>query len=61
MVGTGADWAFAPHWSANLECNYYDFGNQSATLTSTANNSVVTVPSLKDKLHAVTAGADYHF
>jgi hypothetical protein len=60
-VGTGVDWAFAPNWSANLEYNYYDFGDHVATVTSTANNSVVTVPSLKDKLHAVTAGVDYHF
>jgi outer membrane immunogenic protein len=59
-VGTGVDWAFAPHWSASLEYNYYDFGSNGATLT-TANNLVVTVSSLKDTIHAVTAGVDYHF
>jgi outer membrane immunogenic protein len=59
-VGTGVDWAFAPHWSANLEYNYYDFGDHSATLTSPANTTVVTVPSLKDTIHVVTAGVDYH-
>jgi hypothetical protein len=41
--------------------NYYDFGNHSATLTSPANTTVVTVPSLKDTIHVVTAGVDYHF
>jgi outer membrane immunogenic protein len=60
-VGTGVDWAFAANWSANLEYNYYDFGDHGATLTSATNNSVVTVLSLKDKIHAVTAGVDYHF
>jgi outer membrane immunogenic protein len=60
-VGTGVDWAFAPHWSATLEYNYYDFGSHGATLTSTANNVVVTVNSLKDAIHAVTAGVNYHF
>jgi len=60
-VGTGVDWAFAPHWSAALEYNYYDFGNHGATLTSPANNVDVTVFSLKDKIHAVTTGVNYHF
>jgi outer membrane immunogenic protein len=60
-VGTGVDWAFAPHWSATFEYNYYDFGNHGATLTSTANNVVVTVFNLKDTINAVTAGVNYHF
>jgi outer membrane immunogenic protein len=58
-VGTGVDWAFAPHWSANLEYNYYDFGNRGTTLT--ANNVFVNINSLKDTMHAVTVGVDYHF
>ncbi len=60
-IGTGVDWAFAPHWSATLEYNYYDFGNHGATLTSTTNNVVVTVFSLKDTISTVTAGVNYHF
>lgn len=60
-VGSGVDWAFAPHWSATLEYNYYDFGNHGATLTSTANNVVVTVGNLKETINAVTAGVNYHF
>jgi outer membrane immunogenic protein len=60
-VGTGVDWAFAPHWSATLEYNYYDFGNHGATLTNAANNVVVNVFSVKDTIHAVTAGVNYHF
>ena len=60
-VGTGVDWAFAPHWSATLEYNYYDFGSHGATLTSSTNNVVVTVFSLKDTINAVTAGLNYRF
>jgi outer membrane immunogenic protein len=60
-VGTGVDWAFAPRWSASLEYNYYDFGGRGATLTDTANNTFVTLFSLKDTIHAVTAGVNYHF
>jgi outer membrane immunogenic protein len=59
-AGTGVDWAFAPHWSATLEYNYYDFGSRGATLT-TANNVFVTLSSVKDTIHAVTVGMDYHF
>jgi outer membrane immunogenic protein len=59
-AGAGVDWAFAPHWSASLEYNYYDFGSRGATLT-TANNVFVTLSSVKDTIHAVTVGMDYHF
>jgi hypothetical protein len=33
----GLDWAFAPHWSTNLEYNYYAFGDNIFTLTDTVN------------------------
>jgi outer membrane immunogenic protein len=59
-VGTGVDWAFAPHWSATLEYNFYDFGAHGAQLTDSV-GTVVTFSSLKDTLHAVTAGVNYHF
>lgn len=58
-VGGGLDWAFAPNWSANLEYNYYDFGSQNLTLNSVTNN--VNEGSVKDTIHAVTTGVNYHF
>jgi outer membrane immunogenic protein len=58
-AGAGVEWAFAPHWSANLEYNYYDFGAHGFTLTSANGN--VSVNSLKDTIHAVTAGVNYRF
>jgi outer membrane immunogenic protein len=60
-VGTGVDWAFAPHWSATLEYNYYDFGEDGVVLTSAPPLTRVTISSLKDTIHAVTAGVNYHF
>jgi outer membrane immunogenic protein len=59
-VGAGVDWAFAPHWSATLEYNYYDFGNNGLLLTDNVGTRV-TIFSLKDNIHAVTTGVNYHF
>lgn len=59
-VGTGADWAFAPRWSAVFEYDYYDFGNHGAVLTAST-GTTVNIFSLKDRIHAVTAGVNYHF
>jgi outer membrane immunogenic protein len=58
-VGAGTEWAFAPHWSANVEYNYYDFGNGGMTLVQPG--ATVTVNSLKDAIHTVTTGVNYHF
>ena len=33
-IGGGVEWMFAPHWSAFLEGNYYDFGNNNRTITT---------------------------
>jgi outer membrane immunogenic protein len=60
-VGTGVEWAFAPHWSANVEYDYYNFGKQGTLLTSATNNVTVSVFSVKDTIHAVTAGVNYRF
>jgi outer membrane immunogenic protein len=59
-AGAGVDWAFAPHWSAVFEYDYYDFGNHGAFLTNGTGTNV-SIFSLKDRIHAVTAGVNYHF
>jgi outer membrane immunogenic protein len=58
-IGTGAEWAFAPNWSATLEYDYYDFGSKGLTLTDP--NATVTISSFKDTIHTLTAGANYRF
>jgi outer membrane immunogenic protein len=59
-AGAGVEWAFAQHWSANVEYNYYDFGTKGPILLTSPANSV-TVANLKDTIHATTIGLNYHF
>jgi outer membrane immunogenic protein len=56
--GGGLEWAFAPHWSATFEYNYYDFGQQSVLMRSSTNN-VSTL--LRDTIQTATVGVNYHF
>jgi outer membrane immunogenic protein len=58
-VGAGVDWAFAPNWSANIEYNYYDFGSTGMTVHSVTDT--VNEGNIKDTIHAVTTGVNYHF
>ena len=60
-AGAGVEWAFAPHWSATLEYNYYDFGGRGFTLSDPARGTTVSGLSLTDTIHAVTAGVNYRF
>jgi outer membrane immunogenic protein len=60
-AGTGVEWAFAPHWSAILEYNYYDFGGSGTTLTSSTNAVIVNLNRLQDTMHAVIVGVNYRF
>ena len=34
VVGVGAEWGFAPNWSAKIEYDYIDFGSSNVTLNS---------------------------
>ena len=36
LVGAGAEWAFAPHWSLKFEYDYLGLGNRSFTLPATS-------------------------
>ncbi|KJC46795.1 membrane protein [Bradyrhizobium sp. LTSP885] len=60
-VGGGVEWAFAPHWSANVEYNYYDFGTQSMTMTNAVPLVAVIGTVVRDQIHAATAGVNYRF
>jgi outer membrane immunogenic protein len=59
-AGTGVDWAFAPHWSTSLEYDYYDFGANDFFLTDPV-SGVTFHGNLKDRIHTVTVGLNYHF
>jgi outer membrane immunogenic protein len=41
-VGGGVEWMFAPHWSAFLEGNYYDFGTKNRNIST--NNFFANTP-----------------
>lgn len=56
-VGAGAEYMFAPNWSAKVEYNYIDFGKSTIQYTPVvANRSEWT-----DTVHTVKAGVNYHF
>ncbi|MBR0828147.1 porin family protein [Bradyrhizobium manausense] len=56
-VGAGAEYMFAPNWSAKVEYNYIDFGRSTLQYDPTpANRSEWT-----DTVHTVKAGVNYHF
>jgi outer membrane immunogenic protein len=57
-AGAGLEWAFAPHWSATLEYDFYDFGDNAFTVVGSGTS---VSGSLKDRIHSVTTGVSYHF
>jgi outer membrane immunogenic protein len=59
-AGAGLDWAFAPHWSTSLEYDYYDFGANDFFLTDPV-SGVRFHGNLRDTIHTVTVGLNYHF
>jgi outer membrane immunogenic protein len=61
-AGAGAEWLFAPHWSAKVEYLYADLGRHSTTLTYTypGNTSTIT-SSVRDTVNVVRVGVNYHF
>jgi outer membrane immunogenic protein len=59
VVGVGAEWGFAPNWSAKIEYNHFDFGNHNEVValnTGTTSNvrSALTVDMVK-------GGVNYRF
>jgi outer membrane immunogenic protein len=58
VVGVGAEYMFAPNWSAKVEYNYMDFGNKSLTIAGTGGT---TIESLRQEVQVVKAGINYRF
>jgi outer membrane immunogenic protein len=59
MVGGGLEWGFTPNWSAKIEYNFMDFGNEAITF------AVVGVPAINididQQVHVVKGGINYRF
>lgn len=66
MLGVGVEHAFWNNWSAKLEYNYMDFGNERVTLAGLALNPNLTVPTsstvdIDQRIHVVKIGLNYRF
>lgn len=59
-VGTGVEWAFAPHWSVFGEYNYMDFGTKTYTFTNLSDGSTSNFD-IKTRVNLVKAGVNYRF
>jgi outer membrane immunogenic protein len=57
-IGGGAEWMFAPHWSAFLEGNYMDFGSTNGSVIT---GGVVYPVSAKATETTVLVGVNYRF
>ena len=58
-VGAGWEYAFAPNWSAKIEYNYMDFGNNSSSFCSAG--GVCTALNVKETAHLALFGVNYRF
>ena len=56
-IGAGAEYMFAPNWSAKVEYNYIDFGKSSIQYSGLAGDR----SEWKDTVHTIKAGVNYHF
>ena len=59
VVGVGAEWGFAPNWSAKLEYNHIDFGTANVTILGTV--SGISTVSSSATVDVVKAGVNYRF
>jgi len=62
-IGGGAEWMFAPHWSAFLEGNYMDFGSHDRVLTTAVATACAAGCAFSTKATAATilVGVNYRF
>ncbi|WP_316228084.1 MULTISPECIES: outer membrane protein [unclassified Bradyrhizobium] len=58
-AGAGVDWAFAQHWSANFEYDYYGFGHGTVNMTDplTGFSGPVTIG---QSIQVVKVGLNFH-
>jgi outer membrane immunogenic protein len=62
-IGGGAEWMFAPHWSAFLEGNYMDFGSRDRVVVTPALTACAAGCAFSTKATAATVlvGVNYRF
>lgn len=57
-VGAGVEWAWAPNWSAKLEYNYLDFGEERVTFRDDAGR---VSRDIESDMHVIKFGINYRF
>jgi opacity protein-like surface antigen len=59
VVGGGLDWAFTRHWSANVEYDYYGFGNGNILMTDQF-SGLTGVVNVKQSVQVIKVGFNFH-
>jgi opacity protein-like surface antigen len=58
-AGAGVEWAFTPHWSVNLQYDYYGFGTKTITMFDPTNQFLGSVD-VKQNIQVVKVGFNFH-
>ena len=59
-IGGGWEYAFTPNWSAKIEYNFLDFGNDTVTLSGPLTGTSFT-ENIKNNISQVKVGVNYRF
>jgi outer membrane immunogenic protein len=59
IAGGGVDWAFTPHWSMNVEYDYYHFGSGNILMTDGISGSTGVVD-VKQTVQVIKVGFNFH-
>ena len=59
VAGAVVEWAFSPHWSVNVEYDYYGFGTKTVTM-SDVGNQFLGVVDVKQNIQVVKVGVNFH-
>jgi outer membrane immunogenic protein len=60
-IGLGAEWAFAPNWSAFVEWDHYDFGTKGTTIAPFDDPSEIAHVDISQRIDTVRLGLNYRF
>src|SRR6516165_6169447 len=59
IVGAGVDWAFTPHWSMNVEYDYYRFGSGGILMTDQF-SALTGVVDVRQNVQVIKVGFNFH-
>ena len=57
--GAGVEWAFSPHWSVNVEYDYYGMGTKTVTMFD-AGNVFLGAMDVKQNIQVIKVGLNFH-